>query len=218
MALKLETVWTEKNKFWNYLEQETETARNHDFGLIIQIDSNAWAGDLIIPKDPNPQNANGKLLQKFLQSHPALTVVNSLQSCEGSITRHRKTTVGEESSILDLFLVCQKILPHVKHMTVDHDGLYWLTNFSARRKIYKVTHSDHYPVMLVLDMSFRVAKPQRNSQFNFKDPEGQVKFFNMTNNNNKLCNIFSTKKTFTEQVAIFEKTMNSIYHQASKDT
>ena len=68
--------------------------------MIIQIDSNAWAGQHINPKDPNPQNANGKLLQQFLQSNPALTVVNSLQSCEGSITRHRKTTAGEENSVL----------------------------------------------------------------------------------------------------------------------
>ena len=89
-----------KSQFWEYLEQEVETAREHDFGLIIQIDSNAWAGQHINPKDPNPQNANGKLLQQFLQSNPALTVVNSLQSCEGSITRHRKTTAGEENSVL----------------------------------------------------------------------------------------------------------------------
>ena len=202
-----------KSMFWKYLEEETETARESDSGLIIQIYSNALAGDLIIPEDPNPQNSNGKLLNQFPQYKPALTVVNFLKSCKGSITRHRKTTVGEESYVLDLFIVCQKMLPHVKHMKVDHEGQYWLTNFSTKRKTNKVTHSDHYPVMLILDMSFREAVPQRTSLFNFKDPKGQVNFFNTTDKNTKLANIFSTKKTFIDQVAMFEKTMNSIYYQ-----
>ena len=203
-----------KSKFWKYLEEETETARNRGYGLIIQIDSNAWAGDQIIPKDPNPQNTNGKILQQFLKSNPALIVVNSLQSCRGTITRHRKTIIGEESSILDMFIVCQKILPHIKHMQVDHDGEYWLTNFSAKRRINNVTQSDHYPVILVLDMSFSNSKPLRTSHFNFKDPQGQKMFFDMTNINPKLSKVFSTQTAFTEQVSIFEKTMNSIYHQA----
>ena len=183
-------------------------------GLIIQLDSNAWAGDKIIPKDKNPQNTNGKLLQQFLQNNPALTVVNSLQCCEGSITRQRKTTTGDESAILDLFIVCQKILPHVKHMKIDHDGQYWLTNYSSKRKVNKVTHSDHFPVILALDMSFKVAKPQRTSQFNFKDKYGQMNFFEMTDKNKKLSEIFSTQTTFENQVSMFEKTMNSIYHQS----
>ena len=196
------------------MEEEADTAREHDIGLIIQIDSNAWAGDTIIPKDKNPQNANGKLLQQFLKNNPALSVVNSLQCCDGSITRHRKTIAGDENSILDMFIVCQKILPHVKHMKVDHEGQYWLSNYSSKKKLNKVTHSDHCPVILVLDMSFKISKPQRTSQFNFKDKVGQVKFFNMTDKNKKLSSIFSTQSTFEKQVLVFEKTMNSIYHQA----
>ena len=84
-------------------------------GIIIQIDSNAWAGENITPGDPNPQNKNLTYLEEFLKSFPALNVVNTLQSCNGFITRQRKTTVGEEKSILDLFIVCQQILPHT-HM------------------------------------------------------------------------------------------------------
>ena len=203
-----------KNMFWKYLEEEVETAKEHDFGLIIQIDSNSWAGDNIIPKDPNPQNSNGKLLQLFLQSNPALTVVNSLQNCEGSVTRYRKTIAGEESSILDLFIVCQKILPHVKQMKVDHEGKYWLTNYRAKNITKKVSHSDHYPVILVLDMSFRISKPQRTSLFNFKDQVGQMKFLSMTEKNTKLSDIFSTHSTFENQTSNFEKEMNSIFHQS----
>ena len=149
-----------KDKFWRYLEEEANTAENKGMGIIIQIDSNAWAGKNIIPGDPNPQNKNGKYLEEFLKSHPALIVVNTLQRCNGVITRHRKTTVGEEQSILDLFIVCQQILPHIKHMQIDHKGEYWLTNFSAKKRTNKVTNFDHYPVILVLDMSFSTVQLQ----------------------------------------------------------
>ena len=36
-----------KDRCWSYLDREEGT------GLIIEIDSNAWAGLKIIPKDPN---------------------------------------------------------------------------------------------------------------------------------------------------------------------
>ena len=67
--------------------------------------------------------------------------------------------------------------------------------------------------MLVLDMSFKVSKPKRVSQFNFKDPVGQMNFFKITERNNKLSNIFSTHGAFEDQVSHFKKSMNSIYHQ-----
>ena len=142
---------TRKDQLWEYLGHEVQTASDKDIGLILQIDSNAWVGNNIIPGDPNNQNGNGKLLQKFLEANPALTVENSLKCCNGIITRHRTTTTGEEKSILDLFIVCQKILPHIKHMKIDHEENYWLTNFHAKKLNNRVTKSDHYPVMLVLD-------------------------------------------------------------------
>ena len=55
-----------KVKFCKYLEEETQTSRELNCGIIIQIDSNVWEGDLIIPNDPNPQNSNGQLLKQFL--------------------------------------------------------------------------------------------------------------------------------------------------------
>ena len=45
-----------KDKFWRYLDEEAKTAEEKNFGIIMQIDSNAWAGGNIIPGDPNLQN------------------------------------------------------------------------------------------------------------------------------------------------------------------
>ena len=94
------------------MDEEAKSAKDKDSGLIIQIDSNSWAGSDLIPGDPKKQNSNGKLLKNFFDNNPALIVVNSLGCCEGSMTRQRKTIVNEEKSILDLFIVPKSDSPH----------------------------------------------------------------------------------------------------------
>ena len=107
-----------KEEFWSFLEKEVHSAEEDDVGLIIEIDSNAWAGNAIIPRDPNKQNYNGKLLELFLKRNKSITLVNSLPLCEGLVTRQRQTQCLNEKSVLDLFLVCKKILPFVTGMHV----------------------------------------------------------------------------------------------------
>ena len=55
-----------KEKFWEFLEEESIKAELENLGLIIQMDGNMHAGPKIIKDDPNPQNYNGKLLEEFL--------------------------------------------------------------------------------------------------------------------------------------------------------
>ena len=71
-----------KEKFWNLLDEEVHSAKEDGVGLVIEIDSNAWAGDGLIPKDPNKQNNYGKLLEKFLKRNTNITLVNSLPLCD----------------------------------------------------------------------------------------------------------------------------------------
>ena len=90
-------------KFWNYLDTEINIAKHRNIGLVIQIDSNAWAGPNMIPGDPNPQNRNGRRLQDFLERNKGITLVNSLPICEGLVTRKRITDKLNQTSVLDLF-------------------------------------------------------------------------------------------------------------------
>jgi hypothetical protein len=68
---------------------------------------------------------------KFVERNPSLTIINSLQLCEGTITRMRKTTRGVEKSVLDVFVTCDKILPYIERMKVDEKRESGLTNFKA---------------------------------------------------------------------------------------
>ena len=65
-----------KEKFWDFLEKEVLSAKHDKIGIIIDIDSNAWAGKKLIPNDPNTQNNNGKLLEKFLNRNKKKPVLS----------------------------------------------------------------------------------------------------------------------------------------------
>ena len=111
-----------KEKFWDFLDKEVHSAKHEKDGIFIEINSNAWAGNKLIPNDPNIQNNNGKLLEKFLNRNKNTTLVNSLPICEGLIIRKRQTKCLNEKSILDLFIVCDQIMHYVVQMHVDEKG------------------------------------------------------------------------------------------------
>ena len=78
-----------KEQFRRYLDQEVCSAKDEGAGLVIEVDSNAWAGKQLIPRDPNIQNGNGKVLENFLKKNTNMTIVNALPLCEGTITRKK---------------------------------------------------------------------------------------------------------------------------------
>ena len=111
-----------KYSFWNYLDKEVLEAEEEQIGIVIQMDSNCWAGHELIPNDPNSQNANGKLLELFLRRNKGIHLVNSLELCEGTITRKRLTENRKEQAAMDLFLVSQNMLSMVVKKHVDEQG------------------------------------------------------------------------------------------------
>ena len=90
-----------KDKFWEFLEDEITKADLENQGLLIQMDGNLHAGPEIIKNDPNKQNRNGKLFVEFLERNSQLIVVNSLDICEGVITRRRELDDRTEEAVLD---------------------------------------------------------------------------------------------------------------------
>ena len=198
-----------KDKFWKYLHKEVVVAMEEGTGLVIEIDSNAWAGKKIIPNDPNIQNSNGKLLENFLEQNKNMTVVNSLNICEGAITRKRVTKCLNEKAILDIFMVCEKILPHVTKMHVDEKGDYQLTNFYGKNHKGKVTVTDHAKIELDLNLKFEVQKPFRNEAYNYKSIEGQTYFKSITSNTDELSACFKSNEPFQKQVKKWEHMLRS---------
>ena len=195
--------------FWKYLDREVTEADSLDLGLVIEIDSNCWAGKNLIPNDPNIQNSNGKLLEIFLHRNKSLHLVNSMPLCKGLITRKRQTNTKTEKAVLDLFMVCSKMLPRVLQMDVDEQGEHQLSNFSGIRHERKVTESDHAKVEIKLDVQFPYARPTREEAFNFKSEDCQKLFKHCTTNTKRFTMCFTQSANFSEQIKKWERNIKS---------
>ena len=200
-----------KESFWNYMNQEVHFAKLDGAGFILQFDGNLWAGKKIIPNDPNRQNRNGKFFEQFLKQNN-LSVVNSLNLCEGLITRCRKLKNGQvQQSVLDFFVVCNKILPFVTGMVIDEKGKFQLTNYIPVNRNMKAVDSDHSTLYLDMNIKIKTIIPSRTHIFNFKDYESQQMFKTLTTktsvftecltrNSDILSNFFYWKRSLFEAI------------------
>ena len=205
-----------KDSFWNYLDNEVIEAKKSGAGLIIQFDGNLWAGRKIVPNDPRVQNKNGKLFQQFLDKNSHLTVVNSLELCEGLITRRRIKNGKLEESVLDFFLVCNQVLPHVKRMVIDEDKKYILTNYEQIRRGGKASDSDHNTLFMDLNLKILAAKPVRREIWNFKNKQSQEKFKQETSKTRDFTNCFQNDLDVEKQVENWKNLLISTCNKTFK--
>ena len=113
------------------------------------------------------------MFQEFLERHPQLSVINSLALCEGLITRSRIKKGVKELSILDFFVVCDRVLPFVNKMVIDERKNYILTNYQNAKRGGEAVDSDPYTQYMYLDLKFESEKPVRDEMYNFKNKVGQ---------------------------------------------
>ena len=183
-------------------------------GLVIQLDANAHLGPNIIKGDPNERNSNGTLFNDFLESNPAITVVNSLKLCEGLITRRRETTKGVEESVLDFFLVNEKMVQYLTKMKVDEEEQYALTNLVQKRKTKATKKSDHRTLILELNIQFNKIKPDIKEYFDFKSEYCQEKFKEITDHGTQLVECLKSESTLDEKAKIWLKTLENIFQKS----
>ena len=203
-----------KDAFWTYLDEEVDLAEQNETGFVLQFDGNLWAGSQMIPGDPRPQNKNGKIFQEFLEQHPNLTVVNSLALCEGLLTRTRTREDRVEKSVLDFFVVCNRVLPFLTKMVIDEDKKYILTNYQAVRNGGKASDSDHNTQYIDLDLKLETVKPERIEMFNFKDKEGQIKFKQLTSETSEFSQCFQNNSLLSEQIENWRTVLKSSCRQS----
>ena len=196
-----------KDAFWTYLDNEVLEAERAGSGFLLHFDGNLWAGSEIIPGDVRPQNNNGKLFQQFLERHKNLTVVNSLPLCQGLITRSRKIKSQKEESILDFFVVCDRVLPYVTKMVIDDKKTHILTNYQAIKAGGKAINSDHFTQYMDLQVEYKSEKPARLEIFDYKNKEDQSKFKILTTNTEEFTRCFESGKPLEKQFDVWMHTL-----------
>ena len=203
-----------KEAFWNYLSEEVSIADQEDSGFILHCDGNLWAGENIIPGDPRKQNKNGKLFQTFLEENPNLTVVNSLSLCQGLITRRRAKNEKIEESVIDFFVVCNRVLPFVKKMIIDEEKKYILTNYEKVKKGGRAINSDHFTQFMDLELEIGEVKPERVEIYDIKKKTNLEKFRHLTSESSELSKCFETNAPLYAQIENWRTLLRSFCNQA----
>ena len=193
-----------KNKFWSDIDHQVKEAGVNDEAVLLQMDSNAWLGNTIIKDDKNPMNSNGKLFKEFYSKNPNLHLVNGTSVCRGTITRQRKTEKRDEESILDLFLVCDKLKPFVKEMVIDEER-----NFPLVTKSNKA--SDHFTTYIDMSLKFFPKRDERKELFNFRNTDCQEAFRNLTEKTNELSKWFYTEEMIEVQCENWFESLNNCF-------
>ena len=195
----------QKDKFWEFIEEEVNNAEFEGNGLIIQMDGNLHAGSQLIKGDPNKQNQNGRLFCEFLERNDNLCVVNALDLCEGVITRKRKVENKTEEEILDFFIINDKMRPFIKKMQVDEDKEFTLINLAQIEKNKRMVETDHNAIDVDMELNSDNEKPCREEVFNLKSKSGQESFFKETEENEDLLNSFKNNLSINIQSLRWKK-------------
>ena len=181
---------------------------------VIQMDGNLWGGPQLVRNDPNPMNNNGKLFKDILDNNTHLTIGNNLDVCKGSLTRIRKTVVRTEKSILDFFLVCDKLRGFVTEVIIDEENMFTLSNYSSKVKV----DSDHNTMIAKFSLEFNSQKVthERQEYFNFKHKKSQEVFLAETENAPIFIEIFENDDDVMKQGGKWFKELNKTLHKSFK--
>ena len=198
--------------FYNKLDLEIKNAKLFGHMVCLQFDANAKLGCQIIKGDPYEMSANGEHLFQLI-SRNNLIVCNASEKCQGSITRQRVTTKGEERSILDFFIVCEDMYLNFYSMQIDDCNV--LTRYSKKKDKIVVTKSDHN--MLICEFttiwsSRDLSKNENREIFNFKSQEGLNKYKYLTSKTT-LQDCFKGGNIIDESRVWF-KQFNNILHRS----
>ena len=162
---------------------------------------------------PNKMNNNGKLFSTFLNNNQSLTLLNSSNKCEGTITRRRVKGQKVEQAVLDFALVSDNLKPFFSKMVIDEDRKYALSSYLNK----KCRDSDHFTITINFDIQYRKQKPVREEYFNFKNVECQEIFRNILNSENNLMQCLEKEDNDIEkQTDQWFKELNNIFQRSFK--
>ena len=81
-----------------------------------------------------------------------------------------------ESSSIDFYVVCERLLPFVTEMLIDSDRKYIATNFTNVKKGGKAIDTDHYTQVLKVKIEICPNSQIRHELYNFKNSQCQRTF------------------------------------------
>ena len=169
------------------MEQEVAAAKNSNCMVLIQCDANAKLGKEIISKDPHNISQNGRILKDLIEREN-LSLLNTSNLCQGAITRNRLAKENNEKSIIDYILACKNLSNFLEQMLIDESRYFTLTKYATTKGVRRLVKSDHNILYAQFSLSYTSLnwKSSRKEFFNLKNTECQEKFYEVTNNSQKI--------------------------------
>ena len=93
------------------------------------------------------------------------------------MTRRRICNGVVEESVLDFFIICNRVLPFVKKMVIDEKKKYVQTNYMQAKKGGKAVDSNHFTEYMDIDIIFVSEKPERNFRKSTTETEDFTNWF-----------------------------------------
>ena len=126
--------------------------------------------------------------------------MNSLSLCTGLYTRRRNTKNGVQETVIDFYVVCDKLLPFVISMTIDETGQNSLTKYKG-----KIVKSDHSRLDMEVDLVFhKEKKHEQFNAFNVRNKLCQEKFSEYTSQTSMFTNCLTSNKPLVQKFSIWK--------------
>ena len=202
--------------FWTEIEKEIINAKMDGCMVLIEMDANAKLGCDIIVNDPNKMSENGTILADMLQRQNMI-VLNANDKCHGVITRHRKTVHGDEMSVLDYIVVCDKLYVYFSSMFIDEKRHFVMTKYATTKGVKKKSESDHNVLYAEFELFCEKKDVKvRHEIFDFKSSEGQNMFFEATSDAKSFVSCFDDRFTIERNSNRFLKKLDDTFHKCFK--
>ena len=171
-------------------------------------DFNAKLGKGLIKGDVHGISANGKKFQSVLQYFD-MVAVNSLCLCNDVFTRVNNNN-PDEKSVLDYVCMSKDISDLLLSMYVDEKKMYTLWRKLKRGKKY----TDHNAILLTMKLDtvlHKVGNQNRKTIWNFRDPQGWDKFYQLTQNDDQLLNVWRENDSLESRYQKWHKRLNFLF-------
>ena len=73
----------------------------------------------------------------------------------------QRTHSARTKSVLDFFVVCTRVLPHITKMVIDEEKKFILTNYKNARNGAKAIDTDHFTEYMDVNLQIITEKPER---------------------------------------------------------
>ena len=179
------------------------------------LEANAKVGKSVIKEDQHNISSNGKIMLDLVERHD-LMIINSMNICEGVVTRERKFDDRVERSSIDYIITCEDLSNYITEMMIDEDRIHTLSRCLKKKTGSTIIKSDNILLANFYVTFKRMSGQVRKEHFVFKCEESKKTSLDETNTTKLLSSSFKEAKNFPQCSHKIFRNLNSMFHKCFK--